>query len=106
MENNIISHNVDSRKAFDELIPLIEHKMSEVQQIGTEDDNSMQDKKEKPVRLKDIIYEEPDTVKIFAIGSCNPETRIEKYHALLEYKGQNKCIMNVWKIPQQTGVLF
>lgn len=50
------------------------------------------DKNESRKNLDDIINDDSDCVKVFSVGSCNPQTRLGKYNAKLVYKSRHKKI--------------
>jgi hypothetical protein len=44
------------------------------------------------VSLNDIQNDNSEVVKIYSIGSCNPQTRLGRYTALLQYKSNFKVV--------------
>ncbi|HHY26722.1 MAG TPA: hypothetical protein GX523_08260 [Desulfitobacterium dehalogenans] len=85
LEDNVISYRINDFKAFQELIPLINEKMKEIQPSKVEPYKNR-------VSLIDIQNDDSDVVKIYSIGSCNPQTRLGRYTALLQYKSHFKVV--------------
>ena len=85
LEDNMISFHIETLHDFNHLVPFIVQKMNRELQ----DHNCLHNSGR---ILTDIINDNTDIVKIYSTGSCNPQTGLGSYSALLQYKSHYKAL--------------